>query len=222
MTLAQLVAKSYLLATGKATAPASTSNKYLKLVAFANVCQDAWQSEPDTEWDSLYVLTSLPTLVTATDAIPLATSIREISNRDGDYIQIVRTDGGITKYPLVKPNELADHLYDRVVARVGSNLVFSLPFTATDAEIGGTVKVPGYGFVSTLSNDADIVQVENPLWLAYMVAAEYCRTDQVLGYREQGLLERANEVMRDMKQTIEANNPTPIKKAPFSHMGRSW
>lgn len=222
MTLAELVEKSYVLATGKATAPASTSNKYSKLVALANICQDAWQSEPDVEWDSLYVVTTLPTLVTATDTIPLSASIREISHRDGDKVKIVRTDGGITSYVLVKPNELASFPYQRVVAKVGSNLVFSVAFTADEAEIGGTVKVPGYNFVSTLTNDADEIQVENPLWLAYAVAAEYCRTDQVLGYREDGLLERANAVMQDMKQAAEANQPQPLKPIVFSSYGRSW
>lgn len=221
MTLAELVEKSYVLATGKATAP-TTGNKYTKLVALANICQDQWQSEPDIEWDSLYVVTTLPTPVSATDTIPLSASIRQISNRDGDYIKVVRLDGGVTEYKLVKANELADYPDQRVVARVGSNLVFSKAFEATEAEIGGSVKVPNYTFVSTLVNSSDEVQVENPLWLAYAVAAEYCRTDQVLSYREQGLLERANSVMQDMKQTAEANLPQPVRPVSFSHFGRSW
>lgn len=222
MTLAQLVNKSYLLATGKATSPSSTSNKYTKILGFANICQDAWQNEPDTDWSSLYVVTTLAATVTATDTFALSASIREISNREGDSIQIVRLDGGVNSYKLVRPNELQDYSTQRVVARIGSNLKFSIPFTATDPEIGGSIKVPNYGFVSTLASDEDIIQVENPLWLAYAVAAEYCRTDQVLAYRESGLLERANEVMRDMKQANEGNSPAPIKKVAFSTFGRSW
>lgn len=222
MTLATLVTQAYLLATGKGTAPASSSTKYTKLVGFANICQDAWQNEPDIEWDSLYVITTLPTTVTATDTIPLSASIREISKREGDFIQIVRTDGGITYYTLVKPNSLQDYARagQRVVARVGSNLKFSIAFTATDPEIGGTVKAPGYGFVSTLANDSDTVQVDNPLWLAYAVAAEYVRTDLTLAFREQGLLERANSIMEDMKQSQEEDTPMPIRR--WSALGRSW
>jgi hypothetical protein len=222
VTLATVIEKSYLLATGKGTAPASTSSKYTKIVGLANICQDAWQNEPHIEWDSLYLIVSLAATVTATDTFALSASIREISNRDGDFITILRTDGGKTYYELVKPNELQDNARagKRVVARIGSNLVFSIAFEATEPEIGGTIKVPAYGFVSTLSNSTDVVQVDNPLWLCYMTAAEYCRTDLTLNYREDGLIARANEIMQDMKEAQESNNPEPIRR--WSALGRSW
>lgn len=222
MTLATLVTKAYLLATGKATAPASTTNKYSKLVGLANICQDMWQNEPDVEWDSLYLTVTLAATVTATDTFALSASIRELSHREGDYIRIVRTDGSEARYQLVRPNEMQDYSTAglKVVSRVGSNLVFSSAFTATDPEFGGSIKVPCYGFVSTLANDSDIVQVDNPLWLAYMVAAEYCRTDITLNYRTDDLVARANQVMDDMKQSQEANVVTPIKS--WVAVGRTW
>ena len=222
MTLATLVTKAYLLATGKATAPASTTNKYSKLVGLANVCQNQWETEPDVEWDSLYLTVTLAGTVTATDTFALSASIRELSHREGDYVRIVLTDGSEVPYTLVKPNELQDYARDgiRVVARVGSNLVFSKAFESTDPEFGGSIKVPCYGFVSTLVNDSDVVQVDNPLWLAYMVAAEYCRTDITLNYRTDDLVARANQVMEDMKQAQEANITAPIRT--FRPLGRSW
>jgi hypothetical protein len=222
MTLSTLVTKAYLLATGKGTAPTSTSSKYTKLVGFANICQDQWQNTPDTEWDSLYIIVSLAATVTATDTFALGSSVREISKREGDYITIERLDGENTYYELVKPNELQDYARDgqRVVARIGSNLKFSIAFSATDPEFGGTIKVPCYTFVSTLSSDSDEVQVDNPLWLAYMVAAEYCRTDLVLAYRTDDLVARANEMLADMMQSQEENQQTPVKR--WSPLGRSW
>lgn len=222
MTLATLVEKAYLLATGKGTAPATTTTKYSKIVGFSNICQDAWQNEPDVEWDSLYLTVSLPGTVTATDTFALTASIREISKRPGDSIRVLKTDGTISYYQLVKPNELSDYADNgiRVVARVGSNLVFSKAFTASEPEIGGTLKVPCYGYVSTLVNPTDDVQVDNPLWLAYAVAAEYVRTDLTLAFREDGLIERMNQIMNDMKQAQEEQYPTPVQT--FTPLGRSW
>lgn len=222
MTLATLVTKAYLLATGKATAPATTTNKYAKLVGLANICQNQWENEPDVEWDSLYLTVTLAGTVTATDTFALSASIREISHREGDYIRVVKTDGAEVRYLLVKPNELQDYAIDgiRVVARVGSNLVFSKAFTSGDQEFGGTIKVPCYGFVSTLVNASDVIQVDNPLWLAYMTAAEYCRTDITLNYRTDDLVARANQVMQDMKQAQEENIVTPLRT--FEPLGRSW
>lgn len=222
MTLATLVEKAYLLATGKATAPASTTNKYSKLVGLANICQNMWETEPDVEWNSLYLTVTLAASVTATDTFALSASIREISNREGDYIIIVHTDLSETKYQIVKPNEMADYRNDgiRVVSRIGSNLVFSSAFVATDPQMGGSIKVPCYGFVSTLTDGTDEVQVDNPLWLSYMVAAEYCRTDVTLNYRTDDLVARANQVMDDMKQSQESMVTTPIRS--WTPIGRSW
>jgi hypothetical protein len=222
MTLATLVTRAYLLATGKATAPASTTNKYSKLVGLANVCQNQWENEPDVEWDSLYLTVTLAATITATDTFALSASIREISHREGDYIRVVHTDLSETKYQLVKPNEMADYRASgiKVVSRVGSNLVFSSAFVSTDPEFGGSIKVPCYGFVSTLVNDSDVVQVDNPLWLAYMVAAEYCRTDVTLNYRTDDLVARANQVMEDMKQSQDSMITTPIRT--WTPLARSW
>jgi len=222
MTLSTVVTKAYLLATGKATAPASTTNKYSKLVGLANICQNMWENEPDVEWDSLYLTVTLAAPVTATDTFALSASIRELSHREGDYVRVVLADGSEVQYFLVKPNELQDYRLagERVVARVGSNLVFSKAFESTDPEIGGSIKVPCYGFVSTLVNDTDVVQVDNPLWLCYMVAAEYCRTDITLNYRTDDLVARANQVMEDMKQAQEAAIVSPVKS--WRAVGRSW
>lgn len=212
MTLATLIERAYVLASGKATAPSSGTSKHTKLIALANICQDMWQNEPDVDWDSLYETVTLSGTVTATDTFALSSSIRELSHRDGDYIKIVRTDGQTSYYELVKPDQLLDYERNgqRAVARVGSNLVFSIPFTADSPEIGGSIKVPCYGFVSSLANDSDIVQVDNPLWLCFMTAAEYCRTDQNLNYRTDDLVARANQVMQDMKQAQESNITRPI------------
>lgn len=220
MTLSELVQKSYQLATSKAIAPTAGSSKYQKLVSFANICTDAWQNEPGVDWNSQYMKVTLPTAITNTDTIPLSASIRKISNRKNDNIQVICLDGSVVDFTLVRPEELADYPNQNVVARVGSNLVFARTFVSDEKEFGGSVKVPCYGFAPTLSSDSDLVVVDSPLWLAYMVAAEYCRTDAQLNYLEDGLIARANEVMASMKQ----NNAGQVETVQRYSVGysRTW
>ena len=108
----------------------------------------------------------------------------------------------------------------QAVAKVGSNLQFSQAFTTSSPEYGGQLKVPSYGYVAELTTDTDPIQVDNPLWLCYMVAAEYCRTDLTLNYRTDDLVARANQVMTDMKQAQQANITLPIRN--FVPLARSW
>lgn len=223
MTLSEAITKTYLLAEGKGTAPAATSNKYSKIVGLLNVCQEMWQDEPDSDWDSLYDNVTLAGTITATDTFALGATVREISQRDGNYVKITCTDGNVVYVPLVRADQLNEHGANgsRVCAKVGSNLVFSIAFTTSSAEFGGTVQVPAYTNVATLSGASDVIQVDKPLWLCYMAAAEYCRTSTSLGYRTDELVQRANQLMQDMKQAQGASQPTAIK----SHNvlgGRTW
>lgn len=220
MTLAELVSKSYALATGKATAPSAGTSKYNKLVAFANICQDNWQNEPSVDWNSQYLTISLPTVVSATDTIPLTASVRKISNKPGDYITITCLSGSVIRFTQVRPEELGQYDDQNYVAKVGSNLRFARTFSASDPEFGGTVKVPSYTTVGTLASDSDVISVDIPLWLCYMTAAEYCRVDQQLSYLEDGLIERANQIMQEMIMS----NAGQVEKVyrPWRPLGLSW
>ena len=220
MTLATLVQQAYQLAASKETAPAAGTSKYLKLVGFANICQDAWQNEPDEDWNSLYSTVSLSALVTATDTFALNATIRKISNRPGDKIYILCLDGSKIYFTQCRPEELSDYPNQNFVAKVGSNLRFARTFAAADKEFGGTIKVPAYAFVATLATDANVIQVDIPLWLSYMVAAEYCRTDPQLNYLEDGLVARANDIMQEMKQSNAGQVETAHR--PWAPLGRSW
>lgn len=220
MTLQQLVQKSYQLATSKATPPTAGSSKYQKLVSLANICTDQWQNETGVDWNSQYMKVTLPTTVTATDTIPLSASIRKISNNNNDNVKIICLDGSIVDFILVRPEQLNNYQNQNAVARIGGNLVFSRVFKSDDREFGGSVKVPCYSFAPNLVNDSDLVAVDNPLWLAYMVAAEYCRTDAQLSYLEDGLVARANEVMLKMKQN-NAGQVETVQRHPVGY-ARTW
>lgn len=221
MTLTDAIAKTYLLAEGKGTAPAATSNKYAKIVGMLNIAQELWQDEPDTEWDSLYSTVTLASTVSATDTYALGATVREISHRDNDYVKIV-TSSNTTYIPLVRADELNANGAngEQVCAKIGSNLVFSIAFTASSPEFGGTIKVPAYTYVPTLSSGNDVLDVDKPLWACYMAAAEYCRTSTSLSYRTDELVQRANQIMQDMKQAQQGSQTMPVMYVNGN--GRTW
>lgn len=223
-TLLDVITEANLLATGKATAPANTTSRYATLKSLANYCQRMWQDEPTIDgWDSLYITVSLPSTISATDTYALTASVREISRRDGDYIYVLHTDGTTkTYYELVEIDQLQSYAIGgyRVVARNGSNLVFSIAFTSADPQFGGTIKIPCYTTVSTLSDDSNIVQVDDPTWPFLAMAAEYCRVKTSLQGRVDGLVARANEVMDKMKAMQDGNNSSTQRES--IGISRTW
>ena len=222
MILSDAITKTYLLAEGKATAPAASSNKYSKIVGLLNVVQEMWQDEPNVEWDSLYDLFSITGTITATDTFALPTTLREISHRKNDMVRIIKTDGGTVYVPLVRADQLTEYAYNGVqaCAKIGGNLQFAIPFSASSPEFSGTIKVPGYSYVTELSSASDVLQVDKPLFACYMAAAEYCRTSTSLSYRTDDLVARANQIMQDMKLAQSGNTTTPIMTPNI--FGRSW
>lgn len=220
MTTTELIAHAYLLAKRKTTTLTAGTAKYDQLLAIANVKIDDWQNEQD--WNSQYTVVSLPTVVTATDTIPLTASVRKISKNDGDYIRILHTDGvAESVYTLVGADELYRYRTSNAVARVGSDLVFSRAFVATDPQIGGTVKVPCYGNATTLTDGADIVPVDDPYWLAYATAAEYIRFDFTLRDQADTLLNTANQRMESMMEDDQGQFNV-VYRVPTKSYGRSW
>ena len=222
MNLLEAITEANLLATGKATAPTNTSSRYLALKGFSNVVQKMWQDEPDVQWNSLAFTASVVAVVSATDTFLIPVTVREISQLPDDNIHIQHTDGQFTYYTLVEPDELQKYKRAgmQAVSRKGANLVFAISFTALDPQFGGTVKIPAYGYVTVLSADSDVLVVDSPTWATFMMAAEYCRTKTSLQYRSDGLVERASEEMRKMKQNQEGSEPSTIR---FNlSQGRAW
>jgi hypothetical protein len=221
MTTSELIAHAYLLAKRKTTVLTAGTAKYDQLLAIANIKIDDWQNEQD--WNSQYAVVSLPTVVSATDTIPLTASVRKISKNDGDYIRILHTDGvAESVYTFVEADELYKYRTSNAVTRVGSNLVFSRAFEATDPQIGGTVKVPCYTTASSLVDAGDLVPVDDAYWLAYATAAEYIRFDFTLRDQADILLNTANQRMEKMMEADQGQFNV-VHRVPLGiRFGRSW
>ena len=211
MTITEAITATFLKSTGKATPPLVGSSKYNQIVGLLDFYQRRWAREPDIAWDSLYDPSFSIGSITNTDTYDLDTSsIRRISNREGDYIRIMWTDGvGYSDYSLVNQDELKqfyrgqnkEYPKGNIATQIGTTLVFNHKFISTDPEFGGDIQVPIYGFpdpITADNPDSDEVQVNDPDWLVTRCAAEYVRNDIVRRSRYPELLSEANEMMTRM------------------------
>lgn len=213
MTINEAIKDVFLKATGKASAvPTAKRNQILGLL---NFYQRRWAREKDVDWASLYDPLFQLGNVTATDTYDLDTSsIRKLSDREGDCVRIVHADReGYTDYDILKHDQLQGKSYGvnkeaptgTYVSRVGNTLVFNHKFTAEDAQFGGTIYIPCYTFPEDIleATDSQDVQVDDPDWLVVRVAAEYVRNDITRRSRYPELLTEANDIMDRMKDDQE-------------------
>lgn len=231
MTITEFITDTYLIAVGKATPPTSGTSKYTRIVGLGNIHQRRWAREPGIDWNSLYdPAVSLGT-VTATDTFDIDSSIRKLSDRQGDTVRIVWTDGvGYTDYDIVDANTLKDYSFGVnresplgfYCAQIGTTLVFNHTFTTDDPQFGGEIFVPAYTFpddITSTNPDSDEVQVDDPDWLVYKTAAEYVRNDVTRRSRFPELEAKANEIMERMKDDNDGQIDSVDKPwRPFSGM----
>ncbi len=202
MNRLEALQEAYTLATGKSTLP--TGTKLDKLVTLTRKAYRDWQTEPDTEWQSLYTVVSAGS-VTATDTFELDTEINFISQEVTDPVRI-KKDGQYQTYAVVRPQQLYGLREERAVAKTADNAIrFSHPFRPDDQFIGGSIEVPAIIKLDDLVRDNDEVLVDNPAWLPAKVAALYVLNDSQLNYLYSDLNDLANELMSGMKERNDSS-----------------
>lgn len=219
MTLAELVQKAYLLSTGKPTAPAVGTRKYNQIVELSKIFTETWQNEPSTDWSSLFDYRNSGT-ITATDTFELDDEIKKVSQQYGDYVRIVK-DNQTYEYEVVPADRLWEYRYGDAVAVAGRNLMFSRAFTASDAQIGGTIVVPSYGYAEVAENASDDIPVDDPMWLVFMCAAEFVRNDITRQNQYPNLIAMATEAMDKMKEN-SGRGVDSVIKPDFIVAGIDW
>lgn len=222
ITLQDTLENAYLLATGKATLPDTGSAKYNRLLALSKKFYRDWQNEPGVDWNSLYQLVGAGT-VTATDTFDLDTEILRVSQKPGDYVRVLCTDDNYSDFETVPASELYNNKYAKAVAHIGLTVKFSSAFTTTSQEYGGTIYVPAYIRLDDLTSVNDEILIDNPDWLANIVASQYVLTDAQLNYMYPDLLAQANNLMGAMKlanqsQTESYNTGTDMFSVGLSEI----
>jgi hypothetical protein len=219
MTIDQAITKAFLHAQRKPTAPAAGTTKYNALLAIADSMTKLWATEPDIEWDTLYQLVTLGVTVTATDTFALGATIDTISEREGDFVLITN---GVNTAPvtLISPNQLYEYRYKLAAARIGANLKFSAAFPADSSYLTYNIKVPAIVFPTDITSGSQTVQVDDPMWLVYMMAAEFCRNDVVKQSQYDNLLALADQHMQKMKRAN--GGQIDVIGTPWAPAGESW
>ena len=233
-TVDQAIAASYLLATGKAVAPTSGTAKYTKLLALLNMYTQVWAGETGTDWKSLYSLFTVSGTVTATDTFAIPATVGKVSRSEGDFVRINHTDGTTQSTYTIVPIE---RLYNDgstistpggstqnstgTCAISGSNIIFPTAFKTTDAQYGGTIKIPGYSIPATLTTGTDVITVDDPFWLCFRVAAEYIRNDVTRVQLYGSLIDQANDAMTGMKEDNESQSET-VYSGGYRPLGNTW
>lgn len=198
MTVEELINAIILKATGKANKLQPGTPKWDKVLGIANAYQKTWQHEPSQHWNSLYDRAHTVGTISASDTYELDDEVDFVSTAKGDNIYIDGKNGQRSEYELVAYDDLRNYSTGNYCAIIGKQLVFNKSFIETDPEYGGKIYAPIFKNVEELENKDDDVQVDNPMWLVFMSAAEYIRNDIVKQNQYGNLIAEANNLMTDM------------------------
>jgi hypothetical protein len=122
--------------------------------------------------------------------------------QSSDYAKIVKTDTSYLEYAIGKPQQR--NLLDQSLYIHGSNPKKISFATTIDTGLDlGTLYVPGYYVPSLITASTDLVPVDDPRWLVYIVASELARNDPAKDGEFPTLLGMANDLYTKMSN---ANN----------------
>ncbi len=210
-TADQIITAAYAEAKRKTPAPASGTPKYNAMLVLIDTMQKVWAAEPDVEWNSLYSVVNNGA-ITATNSFTLNSTIDYIVKRETDPIYTATASTGVTRidYQVVQPNQLYINDDINVVSHAGANLLFPRTFATTDVNYGWNIYVPAIQKVNHIDSGSDVVQVDDPTWLTFMLAADFIRNDVVRQNQYSQLVAYAQEIMRKMKQRNQGSNEEVI------------
>lgn len=213
------------LARGRSgrTLLSKTNNRYITAVDNMNRNQQVWAREPGVQWRSLRREARISPVAVGT-SFPTP-DLASVSNSFFDRIKVVYTINGEqkeTEFELVEPGYLSTHPQRQFCSLFNNQIVFGVPFKASDIEIGGTIVIPHYVQPTLFtSNTSDSYQLEcdDPMFLVYMAARELVAGGYVKENRKAEFYAEARRLMEKMK---EDNDPgeDEIRKE-WSPPGRS-
>lgn len=211
-TLGWAIQKAYQRATRHVDTLTASSANYQALLEMADDFQRDWQDEPGVDWRSLYQQVAIGTVQLSTPSYSLPNTIRHLSNREEDSVILQITSGANSGetwfYDMINPDKLTEYRYKQACSILQDQLYFANSpenpiFPANDARLGAQITVPAYMYVKDLTSANQTIQVDDPMWLVYMMAAEFVRTDFVRQNQYPNLLAAAANKMEGMLQRNE-------------------
>lgn len=187
-------------------APEAGTDDYNHWVAILNRKKDEFFRDASANWVDDYEVRSVGT-ITASAALSFDLDtdfLFPTGDSDASGVYVVDTDGNRHDLTLVKPNERSR--FNQAVFIAGMNprkLYFTAEITATDQLVGGELFISGHFLPSDLAEATDMLPFPDPQWGVLATAAELADKDLVYEEKYEMLLEKANNLYRQM---VLANN----------------
>lgn len=201
MTNQELLDNVYQVYRGKiqSRTPAFSSDKANIVLGIANRKIREWATDPRNKWNSLFAITSVDTIDVNTLTYDLPATFWQPS----DFAKVVKTDDSYVEYPIAKAQQ-RNAISGQVAYVHGLNPKQITFAQDLDAGLdGGTLYVAGYSIPASMTASTDVVPVDDPNWLVYIVASELARNDPSKEDSYPSLVGMANELYTRMSN---ANN----------------
>lgn len=190
MKVEEVINLAYQTATGKTKTLSPGNSKYERMLNIANMATIQWESEPDVVWGSLCEDREIGVIDDNT-SYKLSADIRTVDFRK--FVRLTK-DAQNWTFPFISPQMAKDGCYG--VIQLGWKLNFNGIFKQMK---GATIVVPVVRRTKKLAKADDIVEVDDPYWLVYMIAAEFVRNSRTKSNQYGNLITLAQSSMESMK-----------------------
>lgn len=190
MKVEEVINLAYQTATGKTKTLSPGNSKYERMLNIANMATMQWESEPDVVWGSLCEDREIGVIDDNT-SYKLSADVRTVDFRK--FVRLTK-DAQNWTFPFISPQMAKDGCYG--VIQLGWKLNFNGIFEQMK---GATIVVPVVRCTKKLTKASDIVEVDDPYWLVYMIAAEFVRNSRTKSNQYGNLITLAQSSMEGMK-----------------------
>ena len=188
MTLNEVINYAFMEATGKVRDLVDGDPKYNKLQRIANLMCNQWENELGVEWQSRREMAYIGDVDLSETIYRLPKNALKLARKNGAKIVIEKND---KKWFL----EVEEPRF------TGWQLDFEGLFTEEMA--GGEIKIPTIKRLPKLISGDQQVEIDNPNWLIFMMAAEFARNDLMKSGQYGNLIAYAQSLMETMKSRNE-------------------
>ena len=190
MNLSEVINLAYQMATGKTKTLSVGNSKYERMLNIANMANMQWESEPDVVWGSLCEDREIGVIDDKT-SYKLPEDVRTVDFRK--FITL-KKDGRTWAIPFISPQLFKNGCYGAL------QLGWKIDFNGLSKDMqGAEIIVPVIHHTKKLANPEDKVEVDDPYWLIYMMAAEFVRNSRTKSNQYGNLVTLAQASMAGMK-----------------------
>jgi hypothetical protein len=175
LTLANLQDQIHALVEGDPDTPDTDDDDYIYTTRLINQSISQWENEKDCLWQELWTTNSAGGTVTAGDSTYSAPADFKMP---GGFIRFDDGAGNVKKLQVMSPEDAQLYeLSDQFCYFTGNpkdGYVLNLNFTPAtgDGYVGTTIKYDYYKFASSVSSASDEVEMADPSFIVYRVAAQ--------------------------------------------------